>query len=117
MTVNELLAKLRANPESIEFSEVIGVIDQCYDYTPTRFSNGSLVNAAGTNEGSCKIFAFAQLNNLSEMETLALFGHYYRDDVMGNPSGQDHANIRNFLIEGWLAIQFDGAVLAPRRIH
>ena len=37
-----------------------------------------------------------------EMETLSLFGHYYRDDVMGHPEGDDHRNIRNFLFR-WLA--------------
>lgn len=117
MPVNTLIAKLRDDPDSIEFDEVMAVIDRCYEYTPTRFRNGALVNEAGSNEGSCKIFAFAQLNNLSEMETLALFGRYFRDDVMGNPDGEDHANIRNFLLDGWLGIHFDGPVLAPRRIH
>lgn len=117
MPVNSLLARLRDNPDEIEFADVIQVIDTCYDYTPTRFRNGAIVNEPGSNEGSCKIFAFAQLNNLSEMETLALFGRYFREDVMGNPDGEDHANIRNFLLDGWLGIEFDGVPLAPRRIH
>ncbi len=45
------------------------------------------------------------------METLSLFGHYYRDDVMGHPDGDDHSNIRNFLLDGWLGIHFDKVVL------
>ena len=97
MNVNELIKQCREAPQSVEFEQVIAVIDQHYDYNPSQFSNGEINNPAGSNEGSCKIFAFAQLNNLSEMETLSLFGHYYRDDVMGHPEGNDHKNIRNFL--------------------
>jgi len=114
MSVSDLINQVRSNPESIEFDQVMNVIAEYYDYTPTRFTNGSVVNEAGTNEGSCKIFAFAQLNALSEMETLALFGTYYRDDVMGNPTGEDHGNIRNFILDGWMGIQFDGEALSQR---
>lgn len=117
MSVNELLMQVRMHPESVEFDQVISVIDASYDYTPTRFSNGALTNEPGSNEGSCKIFAFAQINQLSEMETLALFGRYYREDVMENPAGEDHANIRNFILDGWLGIRFEGEALVPRRIH
>lgn len=112
MTVQELITHVRQNPESIEFGDVIATITEFYDYTPTRFTNGEIINEAGTNEGSCKIFSFAQLNALSEMETLALFGKYYRDDVLGNPDGEDHANIRNFILDGWLGIRFDQAALS-----
>ena len=111
MTTAELLQRVRSAPETVEFADVMAVIDAEYAYTPTGFSNGEVVNAAGTNEGSCKIFAFGQLHGLGEMETLALFGHYYRDDVLGNPAGEDHANIRNFLLDGWLGIKFDGQAL------
>ena len=114
MNVNELIKQCREAPQSVEFEQVIAVIDQHYDYNPSQFSNGEINNPAGSNEGSCKIFAFAQLNNLSEMETLSLFGHYYRDDVMGHPDGDDHSNIRNFLLDGWLGIHFDKVVLQER---
>jgi len=114
MKINELIEQCRAAPQSVEFEQVIAVIDQHYHYTPSQFSNGAINNPAGINEGSCKIFAFAQLNNLSEMETLSLFGHYYRDDVMGHPEGDDHSNIRNFLLDGWLGIHFENAVLHER---
>ena len=111
MNVNELIKQCREAPQNVEFEQVIAVIDRHYDYNPSQFSNGAINNPAGSNEGSCKIFAFAQLNNLSEMETLSLFGHYYRDDVMGHPEGDDHRNIRNFLLDGGLGIQFDKGVL------
>lgn len=112
MSVDELLQQLRSEPDTIEFDQVMAVIAQHYSYTATGFGNGAVVNPAGSNEGSCKIFAFAQLNHLSEMETLALFGRYYRQDVLAHPAADDHANIRNFLLDGWLGIRFDGQALS-----
>lgn len=114
MGIKELIERVRRAPEIIEFEEVVRVIEDNYDYHPTRFTNGDIVNEAGSNEGSCKIFHFAQQNNLSETETLALFGSYYRDDVLGNPGGEDHPNIREFILDGWLGIGFDGVVLTAK---
>ena len=114
MTINDLLEQLKTAPEAIDFNEVMAVIDENYHYTKTRFYNGEVINEAGSNEGSCKLFAFAQINALSEMDTLQLFGQYYRDDVMGNPAGDDHANIRNFILDGWLGIRFDQEPLSPK---
>lgn len=99
----------------VEFKDTIAVITQHYFYTPTRFTNGlgegAVTNEPGTNEGSCKIFSFARLHDLSEPQTLALFGCYYRDDVLGNPEGRDHGNIRNFMKYGWGGIRFEGEAL------
>ena len=118
MTVNELLNKINTHPDSIEFAEVIATIESHYDYTPTRFSNGknanTSLNAAGNNEGSCKIFAFAKLHSLGKNQTLACFGIYYREDVLGNQAGDDHANIRNFMCHGWVGIVFDGVALQAK---
>ncbi|MFL0801262.1 MAG: HopJ type III effector protein [Agarilytica sp.] len=114
MNQKELLTQLRTAPESIEFDQAMATIANHYDYTPTRFENGEVVNEAGTNEGSCKLFAFAKLNGLSEMETLALFGKYYRNDVLENPTGNDHGNIRNFILDGWLGIRFEGEALIAK---
>lgn len=115
MTVEQLLQKIRQSPADIGFDEVIATIKQCYQYTPTRFSNGlgenRVINEAGQNEGSCRIFAFAQLHGLSELEALGCFGKFYREDVLGNPDGNDHANIRNFMRDGWEGIVFDGEAL------
>ncbi|WP_111672588.1 HopJ type III effector protein [Algoriphagus litoralis] len=109
-----LLDKIHQSPESISFSEVIAYIDANFDFTPTRFVNGAAVNEAGQNNGSCKIFAFAQLNNLNENQTLALFGDYYRVDVLGNPTGSDHQNIRNFMQSGRAGIVFEGSALSRK---
>jgi len=114
MSLNELLTKAREKSEAIEFEDVMSVISDHYNYTPTRFVNGDVINESGTNEGSCKIFYFAQLNALSEMETLELFGKYYREDVLENPAGNDHANIRNFILDGWLGIKFESEALTKK---
>ena len=118
MTVNTLIEKIRSRPDSVGFNEVIDCIAEHYAYTPARFSNGlngdAVVNEAGTNEGSCKIFAFAQLNGLNEAETLACFGHYYREDVLQHPDASDHANIRSFIRHGWTGIHFDSPALTGR---
>lgn len=118
MTVETLLSQLQSSPESVEFSDVMNTIAAHYDYTPTRFTNGigdgQAINEAGTNEGSCKIFAFAQLNQLSTEQTLACFGSYYRDDVLKHPEGTDHGNIRNFIKHGWEGVNFDGQALTAK---
>jgi hypothetical protein len=111
MTINDLITQLNNEPKNVDFKQVIQVISQFYTYTPTDFTNGELLNQAGTNEGSCKIFYFAQLNKLTEQQTLCLFGSYYRDDVLANPEGNDHANIRNFILSGWAGIKFNAAAL------
>ena len=119
MTLNELLNVLNTDASRIEFSDVQTVINDCYDYQARKFTNGlsktAVVNDAGTNEGSCKIFAFAQLNKLSKEQTLSCFGHYYRQDVLENPSNDDHQNIRNFIKDGWPGIQFEGAALTLKK--
>lgn len=116
MNTQELLELIQNNPTEVEFDRVIEVINNDYDYTPTQFYNGlgdkQVVNEAGTNEGSCKIFAFADMNDLNESETLSCFGKYYREDVLGNLSGTDHGNIRNFMKFGWEGLHFDNPPLA-----
>lgn len=107
MNLNDFLAKIKSEPESIGFTDTISVIENNYDYTPTAFTNGGVKNDAGQNEGSCKILAFAYINNLSITETLNCFGNYYRDDVLGNPAGDDHQNIRQFILDGFEGVKFD----------
>lgn len=112
MTLKKLLSELNATPELLRFDDVIAVIDSNYEFTPTKFANGELVNETGENNGSCKIFAFAKLHGLTEQQTLHCFGDYYRVDVLQNPDGDNHQNIRNFMQKGWDGISFCGVVLS-----
>lgn len=110
-TIPSFLEKLKQTPEAITFADTIATIEANYTFTPTTFQNGLQLNAAGENSGSCKLFTFAKLQNLSQAETLACFGAYYFDDVLKNPEGTDHQNIRNFIKTGWSGIQFEGIAL------
>jgi hypothetical protein len=109
--VANFVQRLRAEPDAIEFVDAIALIDECYDYKPSRFRNGATINQAGQNAGACKILAFGRLNGLSEQELLACFGHYYRNDVRNHPGGQDHQNIRQFIEQGWQGVVFDSEPL------
>ena len=114
MTLNTLLTAITKSPNDIEFADTMTVIESYYHFTPTQFKNGKSINLAGENNGSCKIFAFGQLNNLSEIQTLSCFGAYYHEHVLKNPKGVDHQNIRNFMISGWQGIRFNGTALLEK---
>lgn len=114
MSLETFLLNVKNN-DTVSFDETIEIITQYYDYTPTEFSNGlgddTLINTAGSNEGSCKIFAFAKLNELSQQQTLGLFGDFYRQDVSDDPEGDGHQNIRHFMRDGWEGISFTQTAL------
>jgi len=118
MNTKELINLIQTSPTEIEFEQVISVIEDDYNYTATLFYNGladkEIINEAKTNEGSCKIFAFADINDLNESQTLSCFGKYYRHDILGNLAGTDHANIRNFMKFGWEGIHFDSPPLSVK---
>lgn len=110
-----MIEQLKNSPATIDFKEGIAFIDDHYDFTPTKFTNGKTVNEANENNGSCKIFSFAKLNDLSKEGTLFLFGAFYRNDVLKNPGGNDHQNIRNFMEFGWDGILFEGEALTKKQ--
>ncbi|NOX28268.1 MAG: HopJ type III effector protein [Gammaproteobacteria bacterium] len=111
MNESQFMEQLSSSPESIEFVDTMTLIDAHYNFTPMAFSNGDQINAQGENSGSCKIFAFAKNKGLSKQQTLSCFGAYYREDVLANPDGNDHQNIRNFMKTGWDGINFSDDAL------
>jgi hypothetical protein len=117
MSLQTFIEKIKNNVP-VSFNETMSIISNYYDYRPTEFCNGlsddQLINKAGTNEGSCKIFAFAKIHGLNQQQTLELFGDYYRLDVLNNPTGTNHQNIRNFMRTGWEGIRFNSEALAAR---
>jgi hypothetical protein len=96
-----------------DFEDTMTLVERYFDYTPTGFRNGILLNAPGENEGSCKLFALAQHCYLSEADTLNCFGRHYQA-VLDDPAGSSHGNIRQFMGSGWSGIHFDGNVLRPK---
>ena len=111
MKVTDFIAELMKAPRANAFSRTMEVIDENYCFEPTAFKNGAIENKAGENNGSSKIFAFAELQQLDKDHTLACFGSYYFDDLLENPAGTGHANIRNFMKTGWDGIKFRGTAL------
>ncbi|SHI42960.1 HopJ type III effector protein [Pseudozobellia thermophila] len=114
MELNAFLRRLREAPTSIEFKETLSVIDNNYDFRPTAFTNGKLKNAAGENSGSCQLFAFAKDQGLNKEETLACFGSHYFEDVLKDPHGKGHQNIRNFMASGFEGLSFERPPLTKK---
>jgi len=117
MTLSSFLNKIN-NRQNTSFDETISIITENYHYQPTEFSNGlgadKLINASGSNEGSCKIFSFAQINRLEKQQTLDLFGDFYTKDVLEDSNGNGHQNIRNFMKYGWEGIVFTNTALKAK---
>ncbi|PHQ24556.1 type III effector HopPmaJ [Marinobacter guineae] len=115
MNVNDAvrihLASLEAGHASFEDS--LALIERHFEYQPCGFRNGHVVNAAGENAGSCRIFGLGQYCNLSEPDTLKLFAQHYQQ-VLDDPAGESHGNIRQFISTGWSGIRFDGVPLRQR---
>ena len=109
--LSTLLKQLKE--DSLPFKEVIAFIETYYQHTPTAFTNGAVRNESTQNQGSAKVFAFAQLNKLDKGDTLHLFAEHYQS-VLANAEGTDHQNIRQFMIHGWPGIVFEGQALLAK---
>ncbi len=82
-------------------------------HTPTAFKNGAQANVATENQGSAKVFSFAQINSLNQEQTLSLFAEHYAS-VLATPEATDHQNIRQFMLHGWDGIAFEGTALIAK---
>ncbi len=114
MKLEDFLTKLENQPTEVTFDDTMATIDANYTFTPSGFKNSGLQNEANQNNGSCKIFAFGLMNRLTELQALNCFGDYYRKDVVENPDGEDHQNIRHFLKKGWQGVTFEWQPLAKK---
>ncbi len=88
------------------FASTLAFIGQWFDFTPSAFNNGGVQNSAEQNQGSCKVFALAQLLQLSKEQALCCFGEHYRD-VLATPDVDNHHNLRRVLRDGLGDISFD----------
>lgn len=109
--IQDLLKKLQAG--EAKFADVIAFIEARYQHTPTAFQNGQQHNASTENQGSAKVFSFAQLNGLDQQQTLSLFAEHYAS-VLATPEATDHQNIRQFMQNGWDGIKFEGTALTAK---
>jgi hypothetical protein len=111
--IRTFLERLRTTPETIQFAEVIALIDTHYNHTPTAFVNGAATNQASENQGSAKVFSFARLHGLNETVTLHCFAEHFRA-VSAHPTGNDHQNIRQFMANGWEGIELPNSCLTAK---
>jgi len=113
MTLDAFKNKLQNNPKAIDFSETIATIENTYEFTASAFTNGELKNEETQNQGSCKVFSFAVKQELTKEETLACFGQYYLE-VLEDPNGTGHQNIRNFMKTGFEGLSFEKETLVEK---
>lgn len=113
--MNEELTTLlgQLKNDNLPFKEVLAYIDARYQHHATAFRNGDVQNEASQNQGSARVFAFAQLNGLPKEDTLWLFAEHYQS-VLATPEGTDHQNIRQFMAHGWPGVVFEGDALVAR---
>ena len=84
----------RGKQGEIPFELTMEAIDEMYETVEVPFSVGDVKSEAGQNMGSAKILSFGKISGLERNTVLQLFGDYFRKDVLGNPEGDDHPNIR-----------------------
>ena len=69
MAIEAFLDKIKRG-ERVSFRETMEAIEKDFIYTPVQFANGlgedRVINSAGKNEGSCKIFALGARYGLSK---------------------------------------------------
>jgi hypothetical protein len=106
----QLLAPERLN--TMMFQDVMSVLRRHYEFVPVAFTTGAGTaketrNRAGSNAASCLLLAAARRLGFSMPETLALYREHYRD-VLADPEGNAHGNIRALMVNGWDGVVFGG---------
>eukprot|EP00523_Entomoneis_sp_CCMP467_P016363 CAMPEP_0168784166 /NCGR_PEP_ID=MMETSP0725-20121227/10075_1 /TAXON_ID=265536 /ORGANISM="Amphiprora sp., Strain CCMP467" /LENGTH=210 /DNA_ID=CAMNT_0008834193 /DNA_START=53 /DNA_END=685 /DNA_ORIENTATION=- len=107
-------ANLEMDGSDMKFADVVELIDKYYETGLLEFKNGDILNKQGENEGSAKVLSYAALSELDKETTLKLWGEYYRD-VVKNPDGSDHLNIRNFMKTGWEGVPFENGIALTKK--
>jgi len=104
------------------FDRFIALIDSIFETHPVEFHNGiinhgetattsasytTLINEAGSNLWSLKVFAFAIMMGYTASQALSLFGEHY-NDVIEDPNSGRHLNIEQ-VYKHWLwGVQIQG---------
>jgi len=107
-------ANVEMDADELTFEEVMENIDEHYEDGLIEFKNGDMINAAGENMGSAKILSYAALSGMDKDTTLKLWGQYYRE-VLADPDGDSHQNIRNFMKYGWDGVPFENGIALTRK--
>lgn len=102
-------ANVEMNADQLTFEEVMEIIDEHYESQLLEFKNGDIINKQGENEGSAKLLSYAALSCMDKETTMKLWGQYYRE-VLADPNGTSHQNIRNFMKYGWEGVPFENGI-------
>ncbi|KAL3915131.1 MAG: hypothetical protein SGARI_008250, partial [Bacillariaceae sp.] len=93
-------ANVEMDADNLKFEDIMELINTHYEVGLIEFKNGDIVNKQGENEGSAMLLSYAALSEMDKDATLKLWGQYYRE-VLADPDGDSHQNIRNFMKYGW----------------
>ena len=93
-------ANVEMDADSLKMEELMDLIDTHYEVGLLEFKNGDILNKQGENVGSAKLLSYAAISDFDKETTLKLWGQYYRE-VLADPDGDSHQNIRNFMKTGW----------------
>lgn len=99
------------NPQHT-FADTLTFIETWFTYTPSAFRYGKLHSSATENQGSCKIFALAQLFELTQQQTLLCFGEHYRN--LEHTPVSSHLNLRQLAQLGLINLEFEHFPLTPK---
>lgn len=113
--IKALLEQARTQGSTLMFADTMAAIDAAFEFFGTKFVNGDVSSTSSENQGSSKILSLSQLVPMSKEDVLVLFGEHYRD-VLADPNGTNHANIRAFMKTGLDGVSFpNGPSLTPRK--
>jgi len=107
-------ANLEMSGDSLTFEEFTELVDENYETQLLEFKNGDIVNMQGENQGSANVLSYAALANFDKDTTLKLWGQYYRE-VLADPEGDSHSNIRNFMKTGWEGVPFENGISLTKK--
>lgn len=100
----------------VQMDDVIAVCDREFEYTDSSFSVGAVENKVGTNVKSSKILSFAYLTKMDTETALKCYGEVYRE-VLVDPDGDSHGNIRALMKGGTECVKFPfGLSLTPKLV-
>lgn len=108
-------SNVEMSADDLTFEEVMEVINENYEPQLLEFKNGDIVNKPGENDGSARILSYAALSNFDKETTLKLWGQYYRE-VLADPDGDSHQNIRNFMKYGWEGVPFENGISLTKKV-
>jgi len=108
-------ANVEMDADNLTFEEVMEMIDENYESQILEFTNGDLLNKPGENDGSAKLLSYAALSDFDKETTLKLWGQYYRE-VLADPDGTSHQNIRNFMKTGWEGVPFENGIALTKKV-